>query len=574
MVFVIITALAITLAPMTVSAYTVDSALITTVQGYIDSSKTQASQEKWTRALAGLGGATHENPMTAQEAQINAYKFDPNRWNPVVEAMAALQGVTVDKPAALIAAVQDYAAETNVGSEHVDRWNRVLAALGSGTHDSPMTAAEAQEFADRGWKRWVPVVDVLTVLESQPTQWEESLDPQYAPQNSNPTRQERIAEARQIIQEMKSIAAELRQDLDEVTAFVNTLDNKAHYPGSLALAETDLSDLKGVITRAENELSIMGSSNYENSFKEIMRLDSLVRNSYATAINDRLAPILVLSEWAPKVQEMRAISAEANAMMAEAREFLKKWDETPTTYADAIEKAERAFRWIDDTNNVDKNYQKLRNNPFSTTAQQSLNGLYEITFKPSIAIMKEALETLLSTARQQTEKEQCAQPDVECDWHSGSNSMTVKQFDHTDSDDIRTVITYYESGDIQQYNVYYPHSTQKEFEIIYYDPYNTRNCFDVQNTADKSDKKIAKEHCRGQIHQTTTWYSNGNIAQETSYHAPSTNGVNRMTADKVLTKDGRTVFNIYLIDFQTKCLTLDSTHIQTIVKNLNIVVER
>ena len=125
----------------------------------------------------GLAGATHENPMTAQEAQINAYKFDPNRWNPVIEAMATLQGVTVDKHAALIAAVQDYAAESNVGSEHVDRWNRVLAALGSGTHDSPMTAAESQEFADRGWKRWVPVVDALTVLESQPTQWEESIEP-------------------------------------------------------------------------------------------------------------------------------------------------------------------------------------------------------------------------------------------------------------------------------------------------------------------------------------------------------------------------------------------------------------
>ena len=53
---VMITALAITLAPVAVSAYTVDSALKDTVQSYIDSSKTQANQEKWTRVLAGLGG--------------------------------------------------------------------------------------------------------------------------------------------------------------------------------------------------------------------------------------------------------------------------------------------------------------------------------------------------------------------------------------------------------------------------------------------------------------------------------------------------------------------------------------
>ena len=48
-----ITIFAIILAPVAVSAYTVDSALIDTVQGYIDSSKTKVSQEKWTRALAG-----------------------------------------------------------------------------------------------------------------------------------------------------------------------------------------------------------------------------------------------------------------------------------------------------------------------------------------------------------------------------------------------------------------------------------------------------------------------------------------------------------------------------------------
>ena len=150
------------------SSYTIDPALIATVQGYVDTANNPTSKEKWTRALAGLGAVSnHSNPMTAQEAQINAYKFDPNRWNPVIYAMAALHNSTVDKPAALISAVQDYAAETHVGSEHVDRWNRVLAALGVGSHSSVMTAAEAQTYADNGWKRWVPVAEALQQIESQ-----------------------------------------------------------------------------------------------------------------------------------------------------------------------------------------------------------------------------------------------------------------------------------------------------------------------------------------------------------------------------------------------------------------------
>ena len=380
--------------PAAYATYTVDPALIMyPVQNYIDTSKTQVSQEKWTRALAGLGGVSHDNPMTAQEAQINAYKFDPNRWNPVIEAMISLQGVTVDKPAALVSAVQDYAAEAHVGSQHVDRWNRVLAALGSGTHDSPMTAAEAQTYADRAWKRWIPVVDTLTILElqaqaapqteqaGQPPQWGQPPDP---PQNAQqlsvsivvrrhalaPTRQERLAEARQIVQEMKSLVAELRQDLDEATAYVNTLDNKAPYTVSLGVVEYNLSIMKDRAISAERSLNSIRTGNYEYEFQLLVSDYNLILSAYVPDNTERLAPMLVLSEWEPKVQEMRDLSAQADAMMAEAREFVKKWDETPASYAKAIEKAEKDHGALD-MKYVDQNLWKIQEQPNFSNSQTS-----------------------------------------------------------------------------------------------------------------------------------------------------------------------------------------------------------
>ena len=67
---------------------------------------------------------------------------------------------------ALVAQVRGYAAETHEGQAHVDRWKRVLAAFGDDNSYTPMTAAEAQTFADRGWQRWVPVVAALEALEA------------------------------------------------------------------------------------------------------------------------------------------------------------------------------------------------------------------------------------------------------------------------------------------------------------------------------------------------------------------------------------------------------------------------
>ena len=73
---------------------------------------------------------------------------------------------TVDP--ALVAQVRGYAAETHQGQAHVDRWKRVLAAFGDDNGYTPMTAAEAQIHADKGWQRWVPVVAALEALEAAP----------------------------------------------------------------------------------------------------------------------------------------------------------------------------------------------------------------------------------------------------------------------------------------------------------------------------------------------------------------------------------------------------------------------
>ena len=70
---------------------------------------------------------------------------------------------------ALLADVRGYAGETwRTSPDHVERWSRVLAAFGVSNGYSPMTASEAQTYADRGLPRWVPVVTALECLEDAP----------------------------------------------------------------------------------------------------------------------------------------------------------------------------------------------------------------------------------------------------------------------------------------------------------------------------------------------------------------------------------------------------------------------
>ena len=84
----------------------------------------------------------------------------------------------------LVGAVRHYIQEkTEQGrTDSANRWRRVLAAFGAGYGkwydlrrgmmdnevfplDPPMTATEAQSYADKGWERWIPVAMVLWRLE-------------------------------------------------------------------------------------------------------------------------------------------------------------------------------------------------------------------------------------------------------------------------------------------------------------------------------------------------------------------------------------------------------------------------
>ena len=184
--------------------------LIADVRGY--AGETENGDEhvrRWQRVLKALGETDAEfaglELMTAVEAQTYADK-GWTRWEPVVAALTALESGAQQQPAdepeaveqdeepaateegeqsesesagtssdpnphaGLIADVRGYAGETENGDEHVRRWQRVLKALGETDAEfaglEPMTAAEAQTYADKGWARWEPVAAALTALES------------------------------------------------------------------------------------------------------------------------------------------------------------------------------------------------------------------------------------------------------------------------------------------------------------------------------------------------------------------------------------------------------------------------
>ena len=72
---------------------------------------------------------------------------------------------------------------------HTDRWDKALLAFGETVSDTsltPMTAAEAQELADRGWTRWERVAEALAELEAAP---------QSDPPNNAPTVSSAIGDA-------------------------------------------------------------------------------------------------------------------------------------------------------------------------------------------------------------------------------------------------------------------------------------------------------------------------------------------------------------------------------------------
>ena len=183
------------------------ASLIRTLISYAQEDHGDAHQERWKRALAALGWGSHANPMTLQEAKDMADTFTRSRWQPVVDALTALQPpaptntpippptatpipptpipptpvpptpvpptpvpptpvpAVYKVPQSLINTLVGYQGETQHGDAHVERWTRALAALGHGSHNNPMTLSEAEDMADKYTaKRWQPVIDALKKL--------------------------------------------------------------------------------------------------------------------------------------------------------------------------------------------------------------------------------------------------------------------------------------------------------------------------------------------------------------------------------------------------------------------------
>ena len=165
--------------PQQPDSFTADTTLIATIKGYAaETWKSTDHVDRWNRVLKTLGAKEFPSLtiMTSVEAQIYADR-GWDRWIPVVAELKAFEawqkqqqppqqqdGFTADPT--LIATIKGYAAETWKSTDHVDRWNRVLAAFGVLDHSSPMTATEAQVYVDRGWERWVPVLAELKALEA------------------------------------------------------------------------------------------------------------------------------------------------------------------------------------------------------------------------------------------------------------------------------------------------------------------------------------------------------------------------------------------------------------------------
>ena len=133
---------------LTISATSSDDAVATVT----------VSADQSTLTVAGVAEGTATVTVTAQDA-------DGNRVSDAFE-------VAVEKKyAALIKEMYQWRNDPKWvdNKEHTDRWDRALLAFGETVADqslTPMTAAEAQELADKGWSRWERVADALRDLEA------------------------------------------------------------------------------------------------------------------------------------------------------------------------------------------------------------------------------------------------------------------------------------------------------------------------------------------------------------------------------------------------------------------------
>ena len=164
-----------------------------------------AITDRWERIRNALFGQPNAITLTeVKEIYENrkANGWDTNRLEEVIAAMECIEsamqqtpvpGATPDptpdsesdsdptpdpdpepEPVACVspqlrADAEAYAKETwRESADHVERWLRVLQTFSGTANDATvMTPTEAEEYVNRGWERWVPVLEALKCMEQQ-----------------------------------------------------------------------------------------------------------------------------------------------------------------------------------------------------------------------------------------------------------------------------------------------------------------------------------------------------------------------------------------------------------------------
>ncbi len=160
--------------------------------------------ETWNKVLAAFGHLD-QGKMTAAEAQVNADTYGGPLWSRIAAAISELEadvpaGINAEPteqqpipdsiPDSIPDTIQDIQIEpepeptpaidpeliedvkymasmTHHGHDHVDRWNKVLAALGVIQHDNPITAAEAEANSKKySSPLWPKIAEILKQLEN------------------------------------------------------------------------------------------------------------------------------------------------------------------------------------------------------------------------------------------------------------------------------------------------------------------------------------------------------------------------------------------------------------------------
>ena len=133
--------------------------------------KRSAEWEAWQDAKQKLQAEDfRDHPDDYVSDTVNSFYMD--RWgNPYrskEDRVAGVKRILAEKEregnlnphSVLIGKMRRYASE-QPGRPHEDRWLRAMAALGEDTGREPMRIYEARDYRNRGWKRWIPVVEAM-----------------------------------------------------------------------------------------------------------------------------------------------------------------------------------------------------------------------------------------------------------------------------------------------------------------------------------------------------------------------------------------------------------------------------